>query len=89
MRRIRTLLPEPLTIGGDVRPWDRSGQLHDRFRFETYRSGHMMYLREEDQESSNQHIREFIEWATPPDGMPALHGRALPVVADDIEEQNP
>lgn len=68
---------------------DRSGQLRDRFRFEAYRSGHMMYLREEDQESSNQHIREFIEWATPPDGMPALHGRALPVVADDIEEQNP
>lgn len=64
---------------------DRSGQLRDRFRFETYRSGHMMYLREEDQESSNRHIREFIEWATPADGVPALHGRMLPVSASGNE----
>ncbi|MEX2527097.1 MAG: hypothetical protein WEA09_05615 [Gemmatimonadota bacterium] len=64
---------------------DRSGQLRDRFRFETYRSGHMMYLREEDQESSNRHIREFIEWATPADGVPALHGRMLPVSAGGNE----
>lgn len=62
---------------------DRSGQLRDRFRFETYRSGHMMYLREEDQEAANQHIREFIEWATPADGMPALHGRRIPVTTDN------
>jgi carboxypeptidase C (cathepsin A) len=40
---------------------DPSGRLSDRFRFETYRSGHMMYLRQEDLETSNQHIREFIE----------------------------
>lgn len=62
---------------------DRSGQLRDRFRFETYRSGHMMYLREEDQEAANQHLREFIEWAIPPDGMPALHGRRRPVTTTD------
>lgn len=42
---------------------DPSGRLQDRFRFDTYRSGHMMYLRHEDLESSNQHIREFMEWA--------------------------
>jgi carboxypeptidase C (cathepsin A) len=64
---------------------DRSGQLRDRFRFETYRSGHMMYLREEDQEAANQHVREFIEWATPAAGMPALHGRRRPVTTDDRE----
>jgi carboxypeptidase C (cathepsin A) len=42
---------------------DPSGRLRDRFRFDTYRSGHMMYLRHEDLESSNHHIREFMEWA--------------------------
>lgn len=39
---------------------DRSGKVKDRLRFEGYRSGHMMYLRQEDLETSNQHIREFI-----------------------------
>lgn len=39
---------------------DPSGRLADRVRFEGYRSGHMMYLRQEDLASSNQHIREFI-----------------------------
>jgi hypothetical protein len=32
-------------------------------RFQAYRSGHMMYLRQEDLASSNQHIREFIRTA--------------------------
>ena len=39
---------------------DRSGKVADRLRFEGYESGHMMYLRQEDLESSNEHIREFI-----------------------------
>jgi carboxypeptidase C (cathepsin A) len=39
---------------------DRSGKVKDRLRFEGYRSGHMMYLRQEDLEGSNEHIREFI-----------------------------
>lgn len=39
---------------------DRSGKMADRLRFEGYKSGHMMYLRQEDLETSNQHIREFI-----------------------------
>ncbi len=40
---------------------DRSGKVQDRLRFEGYRSGHMMYLRQEDLVTSNEHIREFIQ----------------------------
>ncbi|HMB40354.1 MAG TPA: hypothetical protein VKM37_00150 [Balneolaceae bacterium] len=39
---------------------DRSGKMMDRMRFEGYQSGHMMYLRQEDLATSNEHIREFI-----------------------------
>ncbi len=39
---------------------DRSGKVKDRLRFEGYRSGHMMYLRQEDLVTSNEHIRDFI-----------------------------
>src|SRR5690606_27416492 len=53
---------------------DRSGQLSDRFSFRTYRSGHMMYLRDEDLEASNQHIRDFMQNAIPAHGTPALWG---------------
>ncbi|MFW6137222.1 MAG: S10 family peptidase [Candidatus Aminicenantaceae bacterium] len=42
---------------------DPSGKLKNRLRFESYRSGHMMYLRDEDLPSSNEHIREFIREA--------------------------
>lgn len=62
---------------------DRSGQVQDRFRFRTYPSGHMMYLRNEDLAVSNQDIREFIEWSVPEDGVPALWGRRMPVTEDD------
>jgi carboxypeptidase C (cathepsin A) len=58
---------------------DPSGQLKDRFRFRLYRSGHMMYLRDEDLVTSNQDIRDFIEWATPAEGAPAHWGRRRPV----------
>ena len=34
--------------------------MNDRFIFKGYRSGHMMYLRAEDLESSNQDLRNFI-----------------------------
>ncbi|MGM0745975.1 S10 family peptidase [Rhodohalobacter sp.] len=40
---------------------DRSGKVSDRLRFEGYRSGHMMYLRQEDLATSNEHIRDFIQ----------------------------
>ncbi|MDX1503100.1 MAG: carboxypeptidase [Thermoanaerobaculia bacterium] len=52
---------------------DPSGRLTDRMRFEGYESGHMMYLRRVDLETSNQHIREFIEASTPEPGEPAKY----------------
>ena len=48
-------------------------QLRDRLRFEGYRSGHMMYLREDDLATSNEHIRTFIRGSIPEDGMPAKY----------------
>lgn len=52
---------------------DPSGKMKDRFRFEGYRSGHMMYLRTEDLETSNEHIREFIRESMPEEGAPAQY----------------
>jgi carboxypeptidase C (cathepsin A) len=52
---------------------DPSGKLKDRLSFKGYRSGHMMYLRAEDLQSSNDHIREFIKKSTPANGMPAKY----------------
>ena len=39
---------------------DRSGRVQDRLEFKGYRSGHMMYLRQEDLQAANDDIREFI-----------------------------
>ncbi|MEQ6124170.1 carboxypeptidase [Pseudotenacibaculum sp. MALMAid0570] len=39
---------------------DPSGRMKDRFEFKGYRSGHMMYLRNEDLKKSNDDLREFI-----------------------------
>ena len=44
---------------------DPGGKLKNRFRFEGYRSGHMMYLRKEDLASSNNHLRDFIIQSIP------------------------
>ena len=52
---------------------DPSGKMKDRFEFHGYRSGHMMYLRNEDLKSSNQHIRDFIEKSTPKQGESAKY----------------
>ncbi len=52
---------------------DPSGRLKDRLRFEGYRSGHMMYLRHEDLELSNRHLREFILNSIPEEGKPARY----------------
>ena len=49
--------------------------LRDRLRFEGYRSGHMMYLRDEDLGTANDHLRSFIEESIPAEGMPAKYGR--------------
>ena len=40
---------------------DPSGKMKDRFTFKGYRSGHMMYLRNEDLVKSNDDLREFIK----------------------------
>lgn len=39
--------------------------------FRGYRSGHMMYLRQEDLAAANEDIRQFIQRTTPPAGQPA------------------
>ena len=39
---------------------DPSGKMKDRFYFEGYRSGHMMYLRSDDLKKSNEDLRKFI-----------------------------
>jgi carboxypeptidase C (cathepsin A) len=52
---------------------DPSGRMKDRLSFKGYRSGHMMYLRREDLELSNQDIREFIQKSLPPAGTPAKY----------------
>lgn len=52
---------------------DRSGLVQDRLRFEGYKSGHMMYLRQEDLATSNEHIREFILKSIPEEGVPAKY----------------
>jgi len=40
---------------------DPSGKMKDRFYFEGYRSGHMMYLRNEDLIKANDDLRTFIK----------------------------
>jgi len=52
---------------------DPSGRMKDRLRFEGYRSGHMMYLRQEDLETANEHIREMIKETLPGIGVPAKY----------------
>lgn len=51
---------------------DPSGKMKGRFRFEGYRSGHMMYLRREDLKNANDHIRDFIK-QTQSNGKPAKY----------------
>ncbi len=52
---------------------DPSGRMKDRLRFEGYRSGHMMYLRRDDLETANEHIRDFIKKSIPAKGTPAKY----------------
>lgn len=40
---------------------DPSGKMKDRFYFKGYRSGHMMYLRNEDLKQANDDLRAFIK----------------------------
>jgi len=52
---------------------DPSGKMKQRLRFEGYRSGHMMYLRSEDLDAANEHIREFIKTTLPDSAQPAKY----------------
>jgi len=52
---------------------DPSGKMKDRFTFKGYRSGHMMYLRQEDLASANEDLREFIKGSTPKNGESAKY----------------
>jgi len=52
---------------------DPSGRLQNRIRFKGYRSGHMMYLRQEDLATANDDLRDFIRWATVQPGMKAAY----------------
>ena len=40
---------------------DPSGKFKDRVSFKGYRSGHMMYLRNEDLKTATEDIRQFIK----------------------------
>ncbi len=53
---------------------DPSGKLKDRFSFKGYRSGHMMYLRNEDLKTANDDLRDFIIKSLP-NGKPAKYER--------------
>lgn len=50
---------------------DPAGRFQDRMTFKGYRSGHMMYLRQEDLATSNEDIRQFIARTMPRPGQPA------------------
>ncbi len=52
---------------------DPSGKMKDRMSWEGYRSGHMMYLRKPDLETSNQSLRNFIRKTLPKPGEPAKY----------------
>ncbi len=52
---------------------DPTGRFQDRMVFKGYRSGHMMYLRQEDLATSNQDIRDFIARTRPRAGQPAKY----------------
>jgi carboxypeptidase C (cathepsin A) len=50
---------------------DPAGRFQDRMSFRGYRSGHMMYLRQEDLATANEDIRQFIQRTIPEVGQPA------------------
>jgi carboxypeptidase C (cathepsin A) len=52
---------------------DPSGKLKERISWKGYRSGHMMYLRQEDLISANEDIRQFIKESVQKPGQPAKY----------------
>lgn len=56
---------------------DPGGKMNDRFSWKGYRSGHMMYLRKTDLETSNEDLRQFIRKTLPKEGQPAKYNRPI------------
>ena len=56
---------------------DPSGKMKDRLSWKGYRSGHMMYLRKSDLETSNDDLRQFIKNTLPKKGQPAKYTRGF------------
>lgn len=54
---------------------DPSGKMKDRLSFKGYRSGHMMYLRKPDLETSTNDLHEFIKKTLPKPGQSAQYKR--------------
>ena len=52
---------------------DPSGKLKERISWKGYRSGHMMYLRQEDLISANEDIRQFLKESLQKPGQPAKY----------------
>jgi len=52
---------------------DPSGKMSDRLSFKGYRSGHMMYLRQQDLKTANDDIRHFISKTLPDKKTPAKY----------------
>ncbi len=52
---------------------DLSGKMKDRLSWKGYRSGHMMYLRKPDLETSTNDLREFIKKTLPKPNQPAQY----------------
>lgn len=52
---------------------DPGGKMKDRLNWKGYRSGHMMYLRQQDLKMGNEHLREFIKNSLPKPGQSAKY----------------
>ena len=52
---------------------DPSGKMKDRLTWKGYRSGHMMYLRNEDLKTANNDLRQFILKSIPKEGETAAY----------------
>jgi carboxypeptidase C (cathepsin A) len=56
---------------------DPSGKMKDRLSWKGYRSGHMLYLRKPDLETSTEDLRDFIKNSMPKKGQPAKYSRGF------------
>ena len=56
---------------------DPAGKMKQRISFKGYRSGHMMYLRKPDLETSTNDLREFILKTLPKPGQPAQYNKTF------------